>query len=160
MITPIIRVRPNNENLSEESFLVKIWMIARSNTIIKIHNIKYLESSFWTMFETYSWNVSCETFWHKLLEHNHWSGIPRQGSRNMPAKLGLFSLRLKGGNELFDSRIFVWRTPHKFILALSFLAWICLGCTSRGSCNNMLLRRVRRLSNSKCFLEGFLEGRL
>ena len=33
------------------------------------------------------------------------------------------------------------------------------GCTSRGSCNNTLLRRVlRRLSNSKCFLEGFLEG--
>ena len=31
--------------------------------------------------------------------------------------------------------------------------------TPRGSCNNTLLRRVlRRFSNSKCFLEGFLEG--
>ena len=36
-----------------------------------------------------------------------------------------------------------------------------LGCTPRGSCNNTLLRRVlRRFSNSKCFLEGFLEGAL
>ena len=34
-------------------------------------------------------------------------------------------------------------------------------CTPRGSCNNTLLRRVlRRFSNSKCFLEGFLEGTL
>ena len=34
-----------------------------------------------------------------------------------------------------------------------------LGCTPRVSCNNTLLRRVlRRLSNSKCFLVGFLEG--
>ena len=34
-----------------------------------------------------------------------------------------------------------------------------LGCTPRGSCNRTLLRRVlRRFSNSKCFLEGFLEG--
>ena len=36
---------------------------------------------------------------------------------------------------------------------------LCLGCTPRGSCNRTLLRRVlRRFSNSKCFLEGFLEG--
>ena len=34
-----------------------------------------------------------------------------------------------------------------------------LGCTPRGSCNRTLLRRVlRRFFNSKCFLEGFLEG--
>ena len=34
-----------------------------------------------------------------------------------------------------------------------------MGCTPRGSCNNTLLRRVlKRLSNSKCFLEGFVEG--
>ena len=34
-----------------------------------------------------------------------------------------------------------------------------LGRTPRGSCNRTLLRRVlRRFSNSKCFLEGFLEG--
>ena len=34
-----------------------------------------------------------------------------------------------------------------------------VGCTPRGSCNNTLLRRVlRRFSNSKCFLEWFLEG--
>ena len=34
-----------------------------------------------------------------------------------------------------------------------------LGRTPRGSCNRTLLRRVlRRLSKSKCFLEGFLEG--
>ena len=34
-----------------------------------------------------------------------------------------------------------------------------VGCTPRGSCNDALLRRVlRRSSNSKCFLEGFLEG--
>ena len=34
-----------------------------------------------------------------------------------------------------------------------------VGCTPRGSCNRTLLRRVlRRFSNSKCFLEGFLEG--
>ena len=34
-----------------------------------------------------------------------------------------------------------------------------IGCTPRGSCNRTLLRRVlRRFSNSKCFLEGFLEG--
>ena len=33
------------------------------------------------------------------------------------------------------------------------------GCTPRGSCNRTLLRRVlRRFSNNKCFLEGFLEG--
>ena len=31
--------------------------------------------------------------------------------------------------------------------------------TPRGSCNRTLLRRVlRRFFNSKCFLEGFLEG--
>ena len=31
----------------------------------------------------------------------------------------------------------------------------------RGSCNNFLLRRVvRRLFNSKCFLEGFFEGKV
>ena len=36
-----------------------------------------------------------------------------------------------------------------------------LGRTPRGSCNRTLLRRVlRRFSNSKCFLEGFLEGAL
>ena len=36
---------------------------------------------------------------------------------------------------------------------------VCLGCTPRGSCKRTLLRRVlRRFSNSKCFLEGFLEG--
>ena len=36
-----------------------------------------------------------------------------------------------------------------------------VGCTSSGSCNGTLLRRVlRRFSNSKCFLEGFLEGAL
>ena len=34
-----------------------------------------------------------------------------------------------------------------------------VGCTPKGSCNRTLLRRVlRRFSNSKCFLEGFLEG--
>ena len=34
-----------------------------------------------------------------------------------------------------------------------------VGHTPRGSCNRTLLRRVlRRFSNSKCFLEGFLEG--
>ena len=34
-----------------------------------------------------------------------------------------------------------------------------IGCTPKGSCNRTLLRRVlRRFSNSKCFLEGFLEG--
>ena len=34
-----------------------------------------------------------------------------------------------------------------------------LGRTPRGSCNRTLLRRVlRRFSNNKCFLEGFLEG--
>ena len=36
-----------------------------------------------------------------------------------------------------------------------------LGRTPRGSCNRTLLRRVlRRFSNKKCFLEGFLEGAL
>ena len=36
-----------------------------------------------------------------------------------------------------------------------------IGRTPRGSCNRTLLRRVlRRFSNSKCFLEGFLEGAL
>ena len=34
-----------------------------------------------------------------------------------------------------------------------------VGCTKRESCNTALLRRVlRRFSNNKCFLEGFLEG--
>ena len=34
-----------------------------------------------------------------------------------------------------------------------------LGCTPRGSCNRTLLRRhLTKFSNSKCFLEGFLEG--
>ena len=34
-----------------------------------------------------------------------------------------------------------------------------IGRTARGSCNRTLLRRVlRRFSNGKCFLEGFLEG--
>ena len=34
-----------------------------------------------------------------------------------------------------------------------------LGSSESRSCNNTLLRRVlRRFSNSKCFLEGFLEG--
>ena len=34
-----------------------------------------------------------------------------------------------------------------------------VGCTPRGSCNNMLLRRgFRRFSSSKCFLEGLLES--
>ena len=43
-------------------------------------------------------------------------------------------------------------------------SWVGFGiarvrCTPRGSCNRTLLRRVlRRFSNSKCFLEGFLEG--
>ena len=40
-------------------------------------------------------------------------------------------------------------------------AWlaILLGRTPRGSCNRTLLRRVlRRFSDRKCFLEGFLEG--
>ena len=36
-----------------------------------------------------------------------------------------------------------------------------IGRTPTGSCNRTLLRRVlRRFSNSKCFLEGFLEGAL
>ena len=36
-----------------------------------------------------------------------------------------------------------------------------VGRTPRGSCNRTLLRRVlRRFSNNKCFLEGFLEGAL
>ena len=36
---------------------------------------------------------------------------------------------------------------------------IMLGCAPKGSCNRTLLRRVlRRFFNSKCFLEGFLEG--
>ena len=40
-------------------------------------------------------------------------------------------------------------------------AGLSIGCTPRGSCNRTLLRRVlRRLSNSKCFLEPFLEGAL
>ena len=35
-----------------------------------------------------------------------------------------------------------------------------LGCTPRGSCNRTLLRRVlRRFSDSKCFLEGFLDSK-
>ena len=44
---------------------------------------------------------------------------------------------------------------------LNFLTWKSprVGCTPRGSCNRTLLRRVlRRFSDSKCFLEGFLEG--
>ena len=44
-----------------------------------------------------------------------------------------------------------------FLLNLRNNVW--LGRAPRGSCNRTLLRRVlRRLSNSKCFLEGFLEG--
>ena len=36
---------------------------------------------------------------------------------------------------------------------------LLVGCSSRGSRNNTPFRRVlRRFSNSKCFLEGFLEG--
>ena len=36
-----------------------------------------------------------------------------------------------------------------------------IGGTPRGSCNRTLLRMVlRRFSNSRCFLEGFLEGAL
>ena len=36
---------------------------------------------------------------------------------------------------------------------------LSIGCTPRGSCNRTPLRRVLgRFSNSKCFLEGFLEG--
>ena len=36
---------------------------------------------------------------------------------------------------------------------------LTLGCIPRGSCNNTLFRRVlRRFSNSKSFLEGFLKG--
>ena len=46
-----------------------------------------------------------------------------------------------------------------FISSLDSQTWPCVGCTPRGSYNNTLLRRVRRrFSNSKCFLEGFLEG--
>ena len=41
------------------------------------------------------------------------------------------------------------------------VASVSLGRTPRGSCNRTLLRRVlRRFSNSKYFLEGFLEGAL
>ena len=46
-----------------------------------------------------------------------------------------------------------------FPMSPSALKLAPLGCTPRGSCNRTLLRRVlRRFSNSKCFLEGFLEG--
>ena len=49
------------------------------------------------------------------------------------------------------------RCFHRFLLNLRNNVW--LGRAPRGSCNRTLLRRVlRRLSNSKCFLEGFLEG--
>ena len=47
-----------------------------------------------------------------------------------------------------------------FVLCMGIrghLLWI--GCTPRGSCNRTLLARLlRRFSNSKCLLEGFLEG--
>ena len=55
----------------------------------------------------------------------------------------------------------------KLVLALSYgngpntvsERMASIGCTPRGSCNRTLLRRaLRRFSNSKCFLEGFLEG--
>ena len=37
-----------------------------------------------------------------------------------------------------------------------------IGCTPRGSCNRtrLLEELLRRFSNSRCFLEGFLEGAL
>ena len=61
-----------------------------------------------------------------------------------------------------------FRSPTKTIRWTSFhardpcaqgLSPIFIECTPRGLCNRTLLRRVlRRFSNSKCFLEGFLEG--
>ena len=57
---------------------------------------------------------------------------------------------------------FTLKRWEAFAAAFAFVEKCCcpsLGCTPRGSCKNTLLRRVlRRFSNSKCFLEGFLEG--
>ena len=56
------------------------------------------------------------------------------------------------------SKHFQCASRHVLFCA-SLRAFSLLGCTPRGSCNCTLPRRVlRRFSNSKCFLEGFLEG--
>ena len=64
---------------------------------------------------------------------------------------------------------FLWfGLPGRLLILLSHKKWLqrnfpCRGkpieCTPRGACNSTLLRRVlRRFSDSKRFLEGFLEG--
>ena len=77
---------------------------------------------------------------------------------------GLFSLEKAGGKnppknprQNLNQNLGVLRP--KSTLQGSGLDKLGLGCTPRGSCNRTLLKRVlRRFSNSKCFLEGFLEG--
>ena len=67
-----------------------------------------------------------------LLRHTHWRGTKRRLALQLLAQL-LIRHRQEPPTSL-------GRTPTE-------------------SCNNTLLKRVlRRLSNSKCFLEGFLEG--
>ena len=85
--------------------------------------------------------------------HPHTFSLTKKMARFKKGGRG-FSVRTK--SALHKTGHFLCKAERVGVGAFSPLP---IGRTPRGSCNRTLLRKVlRRFSNSKCFLEGFLEG--
>ena len=104
------------------------------------------KKSFWFLSQSFrgeTWHCSADT----------------QG----PLSANLPELPIRNSEELKSATVKITYIPKKapLFFSRSVKILVRIGRTPRGSCNRTLLRRVlRRFSNSKCFLEGFLEGAL